>query len=618
MVEKTESANEASALEFPPLDLTARQLTVRAILTGMVLGGLLSFCNVYAGLKIGWGFNMSVTAAVMSFGFYRVMHSLMRGTPEWGLLENNINQTAASSAASISSAGLVAPIPALAVLTGYEFTWGVLAVWTFSVSLVGIAVAVGLRRQMLLVDKLPFPGGLATAETVRELYSKGAEAMARFRMLVAGAFAGGGMKAAIEIFTLPKLALPGGVAATGAAKAAGAKSISFYNLGFAIDPSPLMAAVGAIIGLRAGLSMMLGAIVSWGFLGPMVLDLGWAKLPEGAPEGAVWFGSIVKWMLWPGVAMMVTHALTSFGFSWRSVVAAMGYAKAGSGDATVVDPAEGHTVSRAWFVRGVILAGLFSVAAQAYFFGVALWVAVVAVLLTFVLAIVAGRVSGETGVTPVGAMGKVTQLTFGVIAPGSVTSNLMTANVTGGAASQCADLLHDMKTGLLIGASPRQQTIAQIFGTLAGALMGSAAYLVIVSDPAMLMTAEWPAPAMAQWKAVAEVFKDGIGAMPKGALDAIWIAGGLGIVLAVLEKALPKSQARFVPSAAAVGLAMVIPAYYAVSMCLGAVVAVAAQRFTKSWATRFLIVLASGIIAGESIVGVGFAIQTTLAGWFGG
>ena len=87
---------------YPPLDLEAPQLTIRAVITGMTLGGVLSLCNVYMGLKIGWGFNMSITAALLSYGFYHLATATI-GSRSWGMLENNINQTAASSAASTTT-----------------------------------------------------------------------------------------------------------------------------------------------------------------------------------------------------------------------------------------------------------------------------------------------------------------------------------------------------------------------------------------------------------------------------------------------------------------------------------------------------------------------------------
>ena len=84
------------------------------------------------------------------------------------------------------------------------------------------------------------------------------------------------------------------------------------------------------------------------------------------------------------------------------------------------------------------------------------------------LALVACRVTGETDTTPVGAMGKVTQLTFGALSPGNVNVNLMSANITAGAAGSAADLLTDLKSGYLLGAHPRKQFIAQFAGIFVG------------------------------------------------------------------------------------------------------------------------------------------------------
>ncbi|MBO6935903.1 MAG: OPT/YSL family transporter [Deltaproteobacteria bacterium] len=594
---------------YPPVNTTDPQLTFRAIATGMFFGGLLSLCNIYSGLKIGWGFNMSITAMLLSFGLYKSLEKV--GARPYGMLENNINQTAASAGANISSAGLVAPIPALTILTGEQLGWGVLAAWTLAVSLVGIVVGIGLRRQMLIVDELAFPAGIASAETIKQMYARGSEAMARVKALLAGALFGGGAKALIHFAKIKKLLLPGSMNASGAAAGAGITKYTLPNLGFVLDWSPLMVAVGALIGIRAGWSMLLGAIVAWGYLAPMALDAGWAE-PGAAEAGAVWFGSLNKWMLWPGVSMMVTAALTSFAFSWKSVVAAIrGTRKAATSDAGESQ----HDVPRQIFLGALVAVLILATLGQVFFFEIGIGLAISAVLLTFVLAIVAGRVSGETGITPVGPMGKVTQLIFGVVSPGNVSSNLMAANVTGGAASQTADMLHDMKTGLLIGASPKFQAVAQTFGVVAGATIGSWGYLLLIPDPqGMLLTEEWAAPAVLAWKTVAELFRDGIEAMPEMAPMAMAVGGGLGVVLAVLEKVLSKEKRKFVPSPSAMGLALVIPAYYAISMFLGGLISVVAERVNSKWAKRFVIVIAAGIIAGESLVGVGIAIYQTLTG----
>lgn len=590
-----------------PIDFSAPQLTVRAVATGMLIGGVLSLCNIYAGLKVGWGFNMSITAALLGFGFWKGVEA-MGGRP-FGMLENNINQTAASSAAAISSAGLVAPIPALTLITGQVLSWGALALWTFSVCLVGIAVAVGLRRQMIEVDKLPFASGIASATTLKEMYSKGREAMERVLMLIGGGVVAAISKVAVELWKIPKLAFPGMLKAApgGALAQKGIAGASLKNLTFALDPSLLMVGVGGLIGMRASASLAGGALLSWLVIGPMAVERGWAE--AGSPEG-IWFGPMMTWLLWPGVAMMVTASLTSFAFSWRSIARAF---RGGGGKAGEQEEDRGDVPGKI-FLGAIALALILSVYLQWSLFGIGAFVATLGVLLTFVLAIVAGRVSGETAITPVGAMGKVTQLIFGVVSPGQAAPNLMAANVTGGAASQCADLLHDLKTGHLLGAVPRLQAVGQFFGALSGALIGSFGYLIIVRDPSILLTDEWPAPAVASWKAVAEIFMKGLEAMPEGAMGAMAIAGVAGVILAVLEKVLPAKARVWVPSPASLGLAFVIPAYNAISMFIGAIAAMVAGKFAPSWSAKFLIVLAAGLIAGESITGVALAVQKILGG----
>ncbi|MFW6067231.1 MAG: OPT family oligopeptide transporter [Myxococcota bacterium] len=590
------------------------QLTPRAVITGMVLGAVLAPSNIYAGLKIGWGFNMSITAALLSYGVWHGMHHAV-GTRPFTILENNINQTAASSGAMIASAGLVAAVPALALLTGFDWTYGALVPWTLCVSLLGVGVALVLRRQMLVVEKLPFPSGFVTGETLREMYARGREAMVRLGALVGGGVVGATAKVGVEVLGWSRWAFPAFFAtAPGSALARqGVGRVTLGNLGFALDPSPLMMAVGAIIGMRAAVSLLLGAILAWGVLGPWALAEGWIVLgPEHRAGDVAWFQPMVEWLLWPGVAMMVTAALTSVAASWRTVGRAFRRAARKLTDEEEREEASA-TVPRS--VIGVVLvaAVVFAVAMQMGLFGIVWWTAVLGVLLTFVLAMVAARVTGETDITPIGAMGKVTQLFFGVIAPGGVTANLMAANVTGGAASQCADLLQDLRSGRMVGASPRAQMIAQVFGVVSGALAGSAAYLLLIPRPdEMLFTDEWAAPAVATWKAVAEVFAQGAGAMPERSVWAMAIGGVVGVAFTVLERTLPGRARSFVPSAASMGLAMVIPAFYAISMFLGAVAAAIAVRAAPRWSARFLLVLAAGIVAGESLVGVAFATVETL------
>lgn len=589
-----------------------RQLTLRALLTGAVLGAVLVPCNVYSGLKIGWSVNMSIAAALLSCGFWGLARRGLghERVTEWGLLENNINQTCASSSASIISAGLVAPIPALTILTGQTLSWPILSVWMFVVSIIGVLVGLALRRQMLLVQNLPFPSGVATAETVKEIYATGSEASSRLRHLLSAGVVSGLTKLFSDlVMTIPQL---------GPALKLGAISlptVSLRHLGFVLDPSFLMIGFGAIVGLRVGLSLLLGAIIAWGILTPWLLATERVPLPVG---DEMLFATVFEFLLWPGVAMTVTAALVSFGFSLPAVFRSMlqnsrrRTGEAPSGDA-VETVQEG--IPALVLFGGFVLATIAATAAQTLIFGISIPMGLLAVVLTFVLAVVAARVSGETGIPPIGALGKVTQLTFGFLNPTSVTENLMTANVTGGAAGQCSDLLHDLKAGLLLGASMRAQAVAQCLGVLVGSLAGSAAYLILIPDPAsMLITPEWPAPAVATWKAVAELFQKGLDAAPHGAMIAAFLGASAGAALAVLHRVLPENYGRWCPSAVSVGLAFVIPAFNSISLCVGAIAAALATRMAPEWSRRFILPVAAGLVAGESLAGVVGALTTLVTG----
>jgi uncharacterized oligopeptide transporter (OPT) family protein len=165
--------------------------------------------------------------------------------------------------------------------------------------------------------------------------------------------------------------------------------------------------------------------------------------------------------------------------------------------------------------------------------------------------------------------------------------------------------MHDLRTGQLIGATPGFQVIAQLFGVLTGAFIGALAYVLLIPDPqAQLITAEWPAPAVATWKAVAEVLSKGIAAMPPGTIAAILIAVVVGIGLALYDSLSASPLKRFLPSASALGFGFVIPAWIAISLFIGAVAAALVWRFYPKWAHGRLVVVAAGLIVGESLAGV--------------
>src|SRR5262249_15061991 len=151
-----------------------------------------------------------------------------------------------------------------------------------------------------------------------------------------------------------------------------------------------------------------------------------------------------------------------------------------------------------------------------WMFDIRWWMGVLAVLLTFVLSIVAARATGETDITPISAMGKITQLFYGVIAPSNITTNLMTASITAGASAHAADLLTDLKSGYLLGGNPRQQTISQLLGVIAGTLFAVPAYMLLVSDPTQLGKSI-AVPSAQVWASVARLLNEGLQALPQGA-----------------------------------------------------------------------------------------------------
>lgn len=569
-----------------PTPTVERELSLRAVMTGVLLGILLTPSNVYAGLKIGWSFNMSIIALLVGYGVWQGLARRRGGQAVWTLHESNINQTVASAAASIVSGGLVAPIPAYTLLTGQQLDPLPMMAWVFSVSFLGIWIAWYLRPSLLNDNALKFPEGMATLETLRHIYNHGHEAATRLKVLIgAGLFSGVVKWLDTFIWAIPRWA----------------PSAQLERLTFTFDPSLLLVGFGGIIGIRVGLTLLLGAVLAWGGLAPWLLAEGLVSLPAGSsgPQFAV----LVEWLVWPGVSLMVCSTLASlavramqvrhksdnsaYGFAWRSLAAA---------------PPLGFALAIA------LVVGL-----QAALFDINLWMALLTIPLAICLAAVAARVVGATGIPPIGAIGQLSQLSFGMLAPGQVPINLMSANTAGGAAGQCTDLMNDFKVGMAIGATPKKQVIAQCLGIFVGSIVGVAVYLALIPDPhSMLLTEEWPAPAVATWKAVAQTLTLGLDSLSPSIRWAIAVASLLGVTLGLLDSMLPAKAGRYLPSTAALGLAFILPASISMMMALGAVLTWLVSRRWPSVAERFAITAAAGLVAGESITGVGASFYALL------
>ncbi|NBX30658.1 hypothetical protein EBR04_09515 [bacterium] len=190
----------------------------------------------------------------------------------------------------------------------------------------------------------------------------------------------------------------------------------------------------------------------------------------------------------------------------------------------------------------------------------------------------------------------------------------MTASITAGAASHAADLLTDLKSGYLLGGNPRKQTISQFFGVIAGTLVSVPAYLFVVqSDPSRLGSESLPAPSAKVWESVALLLAKGFDALPAGAIEAIVVGGLLGVVLTLLEEFGPARWKPWLPSTTGLGIAGVIPAFNAISMFAGALVAWLVAKAAPRTADEYTVPVSSGLIAGESLMGVGIILAVEIA-----
>ena len=603
------------------------QFTLRSFLMGSLLGSFMALSNLYVGLKTGWGLGVAITACILSYALYSGLSKLAPAVfgRNLTILENNAMASTASSAGSSTGGTMVSAIAAMLIVSGHHIPWPALVAWTFFLAVLGTVMAIPMKRQMINIEQLKFPSGTAAAETLRSLYSEGDEGKKKGRALFvsmsigalvtwlrdAHAVAANGILATLTRFSVipSNIAVPG---LTIAGLPAARWTVSF-------EGSLILVAAGALMGLRTTITMVIASLVNYAVLAPWIREL-------GGITGDVKFRTIVQWSLWPGAAIMVSSGLLSFGLQWRTVLRAFsglgdvfkprakGASKVGTG---VFREGEAHDdsdpmarieVPPSWFVGGMLFATVGLVITGWFAFGINPLLGVIAVALSFVLSIVACRATGETDTTPVGAMGKITQLTYGVLAPSNVTANLMTASITAGAAGSAADLLTDLKSGYLLGANPRKQFLAQLSGTVVGTAVVVPAFYKLVPDASVLGSDRFPAPSAQVWKGVAQLLANGVHSLHYTARWGILAGLVIGLALPLLERAFPKHK-QYLPSAMGLGLAMVIPAFNSISMFLGALIAWAYAKSKPAAADTYVIPVASGLIAGESLLGVAVALM---------
>ena len=643
-----------------------KQLTARAVIMGMFLGMIMACSNVYIGLKAGWSMGVTITSAVLAFTIFQGISGtfgpllvkahklpLVGGFFRWlwpenhySILENNCLQSTAGAAGSMTSGGLVNAIPALMMLSAASLPadfatrclW--LIPWVMIICAMGVFLAVPTKRQMINVEGLRFPTGTAAAATLRALHEKGGEAARQARALTLAALLGAVITwfrdagdltfmkvqqitgaptwAPIQSWfwptKVPWLKLPRieTVWGTSWIKLGNYKNgqLGMNQVTMSFEGSLLFVAAGAIMGFRQAWSLMLGAFVNYVILAPHFLRAGVIEAPS--------FRKISAWSLWIGVPMMVTSGLLLFFMNWKAVARAFSTLTSFLGQKRdAEDPMERIEVPGSWFLTGYVMLGLAAIWMGHLLFHIQYWMGLVAVLATFFLVVVSARATGETDITPVGPLSKITQLTFGALAPGNIPTNLMTANITAGATSAAGELLQDLKSGYLLGARPRQQFIAQLFGVFSGALIVVPVYFILIPTTDLLGGEKWPAPAALVWRGVAELLAKGVSALPPSARIGLVIGGAIGLILPLLEMKFPKHK-KFIPSATGLGLAFTINGFNSISMFIGSLLALWFSKARPKLHEQYTIPVSSGIIAGESLMGVVLALWTVWLAQFSG
>jgi uncharacterized oligopeptide transporter (OPT) family protein len=377
------------------------------------------------------------------------------------------------------------------------------------------------------------------------------------------------------------------------------------------DTDFVMMAAGGLMGIRTGVSLMVGAVINYLIVAPWMISAGEIQGVVAA-DGTVTYGfrTILKWALWGGVAMMTTSSL--FAFFSKPKVLISGFVSLFRRPAAGVnrDVLRDIELPMSVFAVGIPLVGTLVVLLAHHLFGVKFWVGALAIPLVFVFALIAANSTGLTSITPLSAVGQLTQLLFGWLAPGSMTTTLITAGITAEVASNSSNLLMDIKPGYMLGAKPRQQAIGHILGVFAGAIVAVPVFYAVFlhGGVAQLVSSQYPLPSANTWKAVAELMTKGIANLPESARWAVVVGALLGIGLEVVKLA---TKGRFWLSGVGVGLATIIPFNTCFAMFLGGALFWLAGRWCrrpKSLAHEVMVenqeTVCAGVIAGGAITGI--------------
>lgn len=558
------------------------ELTARSIIVGLFVAAVIGCAYPYSVLKLGFGPNLSVVSAF--FGFIALV--LILRAAGTNARENNIVQTMGTSAGQTSFMCVL--LAAFDMLN----TKGVLNppihlgtaqifFWLCSASLLGILLAVPMRRHYIDEENLTYADGVAAGETILVLHEgreKGAGAPT-----VKALGLGGLASAVLTILTTALAWIPDTLFFPGGRPMAIGFNLSLLSFGS-----------GLLVGFRICLAMAIGTAISW-FILPRYL------FSHGMIEGLT-YAQTLRWVMWPATGLMVAGGLTSLALKWNLIVKTFRDLRGGTG---------GNVARREfpmkWVVIGSLVMTVVICLVQRVSMGIPMWLSFIAILLSLPLMLVGLRVLGETNWGPISALSNMMQAIFAFISPGNVPVNMSSSGLTGTIAVTSEALMQDFKAGQLIRSNPRSLTIAQLIAAPVGSLATALIYPVL-RDRFGIGPEGLSSPISVKWAGFAELLTKGLSALPPGCLVGL----GIAIVVGILLTLLAEKYGEVIPSPAAIGIGMLINAAVLITFILGGVAQFIWAKNSERTEDAYRIPLASGLIAGEAIVAVIIAIWAAI------
>ena len=623
------------------------ELTLRGIILGALITVVFTASNIYLGLKVGLTFSSAIPAAVISMAVLRLF-------PGANILENNMVQTQASAAGTLSS--IIFILPGLVMLghwQGFPF-WQTLAICAAG-GMLGVIFSIPLRHAMVVKSDLPYPEGVAAAEILR-VGSAGQDAAGRKQATGLADLMVGGVAAGLFSFAAGGLR----VLAEGAnAWLAVGTSVVRLSMGFSLA----LVGAGYLVGIVGGLAMLLGLVLTWGIAVPWLTAV--TPMPPGATLQS--FGTMV-WSTqarFIGAGTIGIAAIWTLGTLFKPMVegvrASMGALRGGAAGADGEIPRTQRDMPALWIgvitlVLLVVLAITFGhFLAPAPLDSSASWKLVAcAVLFAFVfgflVAAACGYMAGLVGssASPISGIGIIAVILVSLLILGLGTLNglldtptgsqyaialaIFTTSAVVAVASISNDNLQDLKTGWLVGATPWRQQVALLIGCVVGAAVIPPVLELLYH--AYGFAGALPRADMDPNQALAAPQATLMTAIATGIFThqlnwtMILIGVGLGVVLITIDEMLRRRGDVARLPVLAVGIGIYLPPTISSALVVGAVLSWWLLRTERrraeargddvqavlDHAERRGTLLASGLIVGESLVGVALAAIIGLSG----